>query len=85
MDTLKAVGFTLYVPEMGEQLHQREHLRSLFRGLVEFREHLGGELTIMLLQGIGQGVEVHEVDLSLYMQAISMLQEVETRQTLALC
>ena len=85
MDTLKAVGFTLYVPEMGEQLHQREHLRSLFRGLVEFREHLGGELTIMLLQAIGQGVEVHEVDLSLYMQAISMLREVETRQTLALC
>jgi 3-dehydroquinate synthase len=31
-------------------------------GLEEFREHLGGELTIMLLQKIGKGLEVHEID-----------------------
>ena len=73
LNTLKAVGFTLYVPEMAEQLHQWEHPRCLFRGLAEFREHLGGELTLMLLQGIGQGMEVHQVDMSLYQQAISML------------
>lgn len=71
MDTLVALGFTLYVPEMSEQ----QHPRCLFKGLSEFREHLGGELTLMLLQGIGRGVEVHEVDLALYRQAISILQE----------
>lgn len=82
LDTLKAVGFTLYVPEMAEQLHQQKHSRCLFRGLTEFQEHLGGELTIMLLQGIGQGMEVHQVDMSLYMQAISMLREFSgVRQT----
>lgn len=32
------------------------------QGLAEFREHLGGELTITLLAGIGRGVEVHEMD-----------------------
>jgi 3-dehydroquinate synthase len=33
------------------------------RGLAEFREHLGGQLTIMLPRAIGQGIEVHEMDL----------------------
>ncbi len=36
---------------------------ALVDGLEEFRQHLGGELTIMLLQGIGRGVEVHEMRL----------------------
>jgi len=31
-------------------------------GLNEFREHLGGRLTIMLLEAIGKGKEVHEID-----------------------
>lgn len=71
--TLSALGFTLYVPELAEQLSQLEHPRCLFRGLSEFREHLGGELTITLLQSIGKGIEVHEADLSLYTQAIKLL------------
>lgn len=84
LNTLTAVGFTLYVPQLAEANH-KEHPRSLFRGLTEFREHLGGELTLMLLQEIGQGVEVHEVDLALYRQAISMLRELaENRPTLAI-
>lgn len=84
LNTLTAVGFTLYVPQLAEQPYQQKHPRCLFRGLTEFREHLGGELTLMLLQGIGQGVEVHEVELSLYMQAISMLGFAENRERLVL-
>ncbi len=34
----------------------------MVKGLDEFREHLGGELTITLIQGIGEGVEVHAMD-----------------------
>jgi 3-dehydroquinate synthase len=34
---------------------------ALFDGLDDFREHLGGDLTITLLRGIGQAVEVHEM------------------------
>lgn len=75
LSTLSALGFTLYVPELVEKLSQQEHPNCLFRGLTEFREHLGGELTLMLLQRIGKGVEVHEVDLLLYRQAISLLRE----------
>ena len=31
-------------------------------GIEEFREHLGGELTVTLLRGIGRGEEVHSLD-----------------------
>jgi 3-dehydroquinate synthase len=41
----------------------------IISGLEEFREHLGGQLTIMLLKGIGEGEEVHEIDIELLKQA----------------
>ena len=47
-------------------------------GLEEFREHLGGELTITLLRAIGQGFEAHEIDGSI-MNASS--QELEQHAT----
>ena len=42
-------------------------------GLEEFREHLGGELTIMLLEKIGQGIEVHEIDPEILKKASHLL------------
>jgi 3-dehydroquinate synthase len=77
LDTLKKLGFSLYVPALTEQLHQPDHPHNLFKGLNEFREHLGGKLTITLLEGIGQGMEVHQVDVSVYKRAIAMLQDWE--------
>ncbi|URD47905.1 3-dehydroquinate synthase [Chroococcidiopsis sp. CCNUC1] len=65
LDLLEALGFALYVPQMRQD--------CLFQGLTEFREHLGGELTLMLLQALGQGIEVHEVDPLLYGEAIAIL------------
>ena len=53
---LSELGFTLDCP----QLHDCE---PLFAGLEEFRQHLGGRLTLTMLTGIGQPVEVHEVNL----------------------
>lgn len=74
LDTLKSAGFTLFVPELKQQLSDPAHEHSIFHGLEEFREHLGGELTIMLLEGIGRGKEVHEVDYAIYRQAIEHLE-----------
>jgi 3-dehydroquinate synthase len=34
----------------------------LFAGLEEFRQHLGGRLTLTLLRGVGDPVEIHAVD-----------------------
>ncbi|MDR8391869.1 3-dehydroquinate synthase [Aliifodinibius sp. S!AR15-10] len=77
LNTFKACGFNLYVPELQNKLDQPEHEESIFRGLEEFREHLGGELTIMLLEEIGKGIEVHEVDYDLFREAISKLETYE--------
>jgi len=49
---------------------------ELLKGLEEFREHLGGQLTIMLLEKLGKGVEVHQMNLELVEQAALMLQNV---------
>jgi 3-dehydroquinate synthase len=75
LNTLLSLGFILYVPELSEKMTELEHPRCLFRGLNEFREHLGGELTLTLLQRIGKGVEVHQVDMALFRQAIWLLSE----------
>ncbi|PIG92884.1 3-dehydroquinate synthase [Gloeocapsopsis sp. IPPAS B-1203] len=75
LDTLQTLGFSLYVAELVDKLHQPEHSDCIFRGLSEFREHLGGELTLMLLEKIGKGVEVHQVDLLVYEKAIALLQQ----------
>jgi 3-dehydroquinate synthase len=42
-------------------------------GLEEFREHLGGRLTIMLLERIGSGFEVHELDETVLLEASDLL------------
>ena len=47
--------------------------RVVLDGLGEFREHLGGELTITLARRIGEGVEVHAIDESLMDDAIARL------------
>jgi 3-dehydroquinate synthase len=52
--------------------------------LDEFREHLGGQLTVMMLTGIGGGREVHEVDLDRYRQAFDWLATV-TVERIAVC
>ena len=75
--TLKQLGFTLYVSELPSNLTDIDCSESIFRGLIEFREHLGGDLAVMLLQGIGQGIEVNQVNISDYKKAILMLQEIE--------
>lgn len=58
---LRGLGFALYCPELG--LRDASGRLVVVGGLDEFREHLGGELTITLLRGIGEGFEVHEMDL----------------------
>ena len=48
--------------------------RSVLEGLEAFRQHLGGRLTVTLLQAIGAGVEVHELELELLDEAVDLLQ-----------
>ena len=49
--------------------------RRVLAGLDEFREHLGGELTVLLLADLGKGVDVHEFDTALLEESIEQLRE----------
>jgi 3-dehydroquinate synthase len=51
---LERLGFGLWDDALGRP--------ELQEGLREFREHLGGELTVTLLRGIGRGFESHHID-----------------------
>ncbi len=46
---------------------------AVLAGLDEFREHLGGELTVTLLRGIGEAVEVNEIDAALVEKSVAWL------------
>ncbi len=46
---------------------------AVLAGLEEFREHLGGRLTIMLLERIGSGFEVHDMDEAVLLEASDLL------------
>ena len=52
--TLSMMGFELSHPLLGDP--------ALLDGLDEFRQHLGGRLTVTLIEGVGRPVDVHEID-----------------------
>ncbi len=68
---LERLGFELFANEL---LHEDSSGDLVvLKGLEEFREHLGGQLTITLLQGVGRGFEVHEMDSATVLAAIHEL------------
>jgi 3-dehydroquinate synthase len=68
---MEQLGFHLW----DEALTMREPGggHTLIAGLREFREHLGGELHITLLRGIGDSLEVTEIDEALMLESIEDL------------
>lgn len=70
---------TLGLPCAHPLIEIKDNESPLVKGLNEFREHLGGQLTIMLLRSIGKGEEVHEVDPDLLKEAGRWLLECEDR------
>jgi 3-dehydroquinate synthase len=73
------LGFTLWHDALLSTLESDPTQLAIIQGLEEFREHLGGDLCITLVIGVGQAVEVREMDPALVLQAIMQLQ-VLTRQ-----
>lgn len=47
--------------------------RVVLGGLEEFREHLGGRLTVLMLQDIGRGENVHELNIEILDRCIARL------------
>ncbi len=65
---LSDLGFSLDCPELRD-------VNVLFAGLEEFRQHLGGRLTLTMLHAAGQPFEVHEVDRPAMRAAIEQVAE----------
>jgi 3-dehydroquinate synthase len=68
LSLVQKLGFAIFDPLMTRTDAAGKWL--LLDGLEDFREHLGGELTVTLLAKIGHGVEVHEIDSKLMRECI---------------
>jgi len=74
------LGLAVYAPELG---HRAGDQPAILRGLDEFREHLGGRLTIMLLRAIGVPFDAHEIDKGVMLGSVEVLRSLEeARRTL---
>lgn len=71
LNLLERLGFKLFADELLNA--DNDNQLTVLSGLEEFREHLGGELTITLLREIGRGVEVHEMNPAKVIEAIHEL------------
>lgn len=62
---LKNVGFDLKIPVRDDL-----EIEELLKGIQEFREHLGGQLTITLISEIGTKYDVHTIDIDKMRESI---------------
>ncbi|WP_152053661.1 3-dehydroquinate synthase [Tautonia marina] len=65
---LADLGLPLDDPALDETDH-------LFLGLEEFRQHLGGRLTLTMIPAVGQPIDVHEVDADAMRSAIAQVRD----------
>jgi len=70
---LEYLGFDLWHAALAKSGANGEWV--ILEGLRDFQEHLGGELTVTLLAGIGVGVEVHEIDRERMREAMHWLKD----------
>lgn len=63
LDCLARLGLPLTHPAL-------EDGDALFAGLEQFRQHLGGRLTLTMLPEVGRKIDVHEIDRSAMSEAI---------------
>ncbi len=54
LQTLQRLHLPIYDPWLDKE--------AIFQGLEEFRQHLGGRLTLTMLASLGKPIDVHEVD-----------------------
>nr|WP_090470424.1 3-dehydroquinate synthase [Mucilaginibacter sp. OK268] len=77
LNLIQKLGFELTHPLL--QVEQDDS--PILLGLQEFREHLGGQLTITMLTAIGKGEEVHEIDAGIVKKAGEILHELNQQAT----
>jgi 3-dehydroquinate synthase len=71
LDCLASIGLPIWddaLDEIGS-----DGMPRVLDGIEEFREHLGGDLTLTMLAAVGEGREVHEADRSRMAASIAKL------------
>jgi 3-dehydroquinate synthase len=76
----------LRLPIWHEALWERDELGRLvvLQGLEEFREHLGGRLTVLLLEHPGQGKNVHQMDTEIIERCLDDLAQMDAKSSIDL-
>jgi 3-dehydroquinate synthase len=70
--TLAALGLPLWHDQLLAPGRDGDR-PALLDGLEDFREHLGGELTVTLIRGVGRGVEVNQMDHPTILKALDWM------------
>jgi 3-dehydroquinate synthase len=60
LGVIRGLGFELFAPV--REIRSSSGRQDMLDGLEEFREHLGGRLTIPMIRAPGDRLEVHEMD-----------------------
>lgn len=60
LDVIQRLGFELFAPV--KEIRTPTGRQDMLDGLEEFREHLGGRLSIPMITAPGQRLEIHEID-----------------------
>ena len=75
---LKSLGFEIIWDDYYKYISSNSE-PELFKGLDEFREHIGGELSIPLLKGVANPIEVSHIDKKVLLESIHYLMEREAQ------
>ena len=70
---LQSLGFALYTPVIEERADDGRY--RVVQGLDEFREHMGGRLTIPMIRAPGERFDVHSIEVAHVEAAIAELKE----------
>lgn len=75
IETLQALELDVWLPEVSENLDADSE--NILDGINDFREHLGGELSLTLLSKIGTEIQVNTVNPELIRKSIRTLQHTQ--------
>ena len=77
INAMRACGLPLWHPVINKRSSITGALQVV-EGLEEFRQHLGGRLTLTMVRDVGEPFEVHEVDRVAMQEAIAAVRSFAT-------
>jgi 3-dehydroquinate synthase len=73
LSVIQQLGFELFAPI--REVPGDSGRQEMLEGLEEFREHLGGRLSIPMITAPGDRLEIHEVDGAIVKLAVEELEQ----------